>query len=557
MTATLRALDSKVLVDRAESSDIAERCLASPIHYDATFVLDSIELRPDETFADLHARLSVGRTPPPMVAIITSASDGETRPIERFIPVAVDASTLNLRRLISALRTARELHRSSRLDQLLAVLRADLAPDEQGRVPLQSALDSLRDAIDVLGAHLLITSEADSVQWEVASGDDLDPEDHSASRQPVSTGFTPVLAVRRTTPSLSAALLLGPLSANSQARIRPGLVAFVDLILERIQLASERRASEREGIVHQLFDDGAEANVVIGRSSRRRAPDPTTESALRLRQALTDGLPQLAPAVIDALLRHDLTLVHQPIMDSTGRIIESDMLLGAPLPLPQAAGHAETIDLLPLDSLESEAAAMVTSEVAIPIGHWLITRALPTLQRLQTDHELEPEHRVHLALLHRQLAAGGTVELIAAQLARLDLPPASIAIDVAEPTLIEHHDTISAMSQLAELGVALYLDGFGGAGSNFTLLRTSLVRGVKLSRDVVRGVSADERQASIVSGLVALCDELGLEIIATGVDHRADLAWLTQYPHVKLQGALVGPAMTEAELHGDTVKQAS
>ncbi|MEZ5229346.1 MAG: hypothetical protein R2710_22610, partial [Acidimicrobiales bacterium] len=368
-----------------------------PIHYDATFVIDSIELRPDETFADLHARLSVGRTPPPMVAIITSASDGETRPIERFIPVAVDASTLNLRRLISALRTARELHRSSRLDQLLAVLRADLAPDEQGRVPLQSALDSLRDAIDVLGAHLLITSEADSVQWEVASGDDLDPEDHSASRQPVSTGFTPVLAVRRTTPSLSAALLLGPLSANSQARIRPGLVAFVNLILERIQLASERRASEREGIVHQLFDDGAEANVVIGRSSRRRAPDPTTESALRLRQALTDGLPQLAPAVIDALLRHDLTLVHQPIMDSTGRIIESDMLLGAPLPLPQAAGHAETIDLLPLDSLESEAAAMVTSEVAIPIGHWLITRACPRCSVCRTDHELEPEHRVHLA----------------------------------------------------------------------------------------------------------------------------------------------------------------
>ncbi len=531
INATLRTIDPSIVIDHVEDGTEAERTLLSSTHYDAGLILDHADAAATETPAAMVQHLSVGPRPPLLISISVDQHVDAVARFDGLIPVSLDIDDVTPRRLLEEWRTARELHQLRRLDHLIAEATDRLDAGLDGRIAgLESLLEDLVDAIDVSEAHLSLASRTGDLRWELSSAGVDGLSDHSGIHHAATLpGW---LTLDRSSPSFKARLRTGPVAPRSHLRLTAPLTTFLDLILATIQRASDQRVTQRAGIMSHLFTG--------------HAPQPTPGDARRT--VLIDALPELGSELIDALLQQDLILLHQPIMGPDGEIGESDAQLG--LPRYDDDGLHPILDLSALDRLDTDLEPLVTSELTVPTGHWLIASALPTLHRLLADGDLEPGHRVHLALLHRQLADRGTSDLIIDLLGSHGVDAASLAIDVAEPTLLEHHDTISAMSHLAEHGVSLYLDGFGGAGSNFALLRTPLVRGVKLSKQVIRGVSVDDRQASIVSGLIALCDELGLEVIATGVDHRADYDWLTTFGHVSLQGALIGQSLAEEQLLG-------
>ncbi len=544
LISTLKLIDPEVSIDRVSTSQTAERCLRAPVSYDVAFILDSMSFDTGEPAGELIEHLSVGRHPPPLVVVRTAADSRAFDQLEGHVPVTVDVETINVRRLIRSVRAARDLQRLERLGHLLDTMPARLRPDPGGYLHgIDPVLDELVDALDVVGAHLTLSSDDDEVGWQLTAGNALDAPERRADDPGsiVSGGIvsSPILTVQRRSLGFGAVLRLGPLPPQTQNRLRDDLAEFLDLILDRLHESASRRAP------------GADREPTGGHSESDQFGDAHPTLTVPL---LGRALPTLESDTLEALGRLDFAIMHQPIATASGAIIESDMLLGVRVPgVSNAPPRYEVVDLSVLDSLDTAAARTITDTFTVPTGHWLIATAMPALRRLIDSGDLEPDHRIHLSLLHRQLADRATVDQLSDLISGYQIDPSSLAIDVAEPTLLEHHDTISAMYRLAGLGVSLFLDGFGGAGSNFTLLRTPLLRGVRLSNRVVRGVSSDQRQASILSGLIALCSELELEVIATGVDHPADFAWLNEYGHINVSGKVVGQALTEEQLLGQPI----
>ncbi len=579
LIATLETIDPHVSIDHVANSTMAQRCLLSPVRYDATFVLDSIDLDTDEQVETFISRLSAGRHPPPLLRITTRNTTSAGRALASFIPVAIAVDSIGVRALIRSLRLARELHRSTRLSRLTQELPDRLETDEFGRMAdLDPVLDDLVDAIDVLGGRLTLTSLSSELIWEITTGQPLGDTDPATSRLE-GVASSPVLTLRSESPNYAAELRLGPLAPRQQRDLHGRLRIMVDAILEMVEQASQRRSNERTRRT-SAANETTERRLVAVRDNAVGSPTPapthpatspprtgsapdtavfdsavfdsaafdsaSLDSAGLDVAELSQALPTLETKAVIALLHADLVLLHQPIMSPSGSIIESDMLLGVTVGDDRSLRlHSQVVDLGPLDAVATTSTATIAHELTVTTGRWLIATAIPRLRRLINSGGLESGHRIHLSLLHRQLADPRMVGLIIDLLDHNDVEPRSLAIDVAEPTLAEHHDTISAMARLAQFGTTLFLSGFGGAGSNFTLLRTPLVRGVRLSEHVVRGVSLDRRQASIVAGLVALCDELGLEVIATGVDSLGDLEWLTTVAHVSVQGHVIGQPRSE------------
>lgn len=391
---------------------------------------------------------------------------------------------------------------AQRMAQLVSSTALRLTTNGNGHlVGLEQLVDDLGRLLDT-PVELHLASDAADLHWTVR---------HDELERTATT-------ICRELHGFRASLALGSDPEAGPSRVL--LEAWLDVTLLAIRGAADHRRAER-------------AELASSSSLPRHL------ERIELLARLAVALPTFPTDFLRAALDNELILHHRPISTAEGVVNASDAL-----PFADPTGIA----LDALDSLDSPDEALVTSQLTIPLGHRLVSLAIPTLQRLLSTGALGPDHRMHVRMLHRQLANRETTDLLIDLLRGHDVPPGSLAVDVAEPTLLEHHDTISAMTALADHGVAIYLDGFGGAGSNFTLLRTAMLRGVKLSSQVVSGVASDGRQASILSGLIELGVRLGLDIIATGVDDQADLDWLRNAGPISLQGDLIGVAHTEAEL---------
>jgi diguanylate cyclase (GGDEF)-like protein len=140
------------------------------------------------------------------------------------------------------------------------------------------------------------------------------------------------------------------------------------------------------------------------------------------------------------------------------------------------------------------------------------------------------------------------VEQIAQALERTGLPPSALELELTETVLQTGPTTIESLRRLRDLGVAVSLDDFGtGFSSLSSLLQLPLSR-VKLDRTLVEGVDTSPRSAAVVRSIVGLCNGLGLQVIAEGVERAAQLEFLSQCGPITVQGFLLSPAVDAQHL---------
>ena len=97
------------------------------------------------------------------------------------------------------------------------------------------------------------------------------------------------------------------------------------------------------------------------------------------------------------------------------------------------------------------------------------------------------------------------------------------------------------MNQVAESGVQIALDDFGTGYSSLTLLRDLPVSIVKIDRSFIAPIGVERNATAIVRRLVALCQELGVDTVAEGVETQAQLTALRALGCTHAQGYLIGP----------------
>jgi EAL domain-containing protein (putative c-di-GMP-specific phosphodiesterase class I) len=112
-------------------------------------------------------------------------------------------------------------------------------------------------------------------------------------------------------------------------------------------------------------------------------------------------------------------------------------------------------------------------------------------------------------------------------------------------------DVAAAAREIASaraLGVKVALDDFGTGHSSLTLLRALTIDRVKIDRTFVTELTRDERDAAIVRRVIGLAGDLGLDVVAEGVETPEQARLLSELGCPRAQGFLWAKALPLGEL---------
>jgi EAL domain-containing protein (putative c-di-GMP-specific phosphodiesterase class I) len=130
---------------------------------------------------------------------------------------------------------------------------------------------------------------------------------------------------------------------------------------------------------------------------------------------------------------------------------------------------------------------------------------------------------------------------VKAALASSGLPPRCLRLEITESTVISRPDRARiALDELAQLGVLAEIDDFGTGYASLTVLQSFPGDTLKIDRSFIAAMHDTDSQAAIVRGIVVLAHNLGMHVIAEGIEDHRQLALLRSIGCGRGQGYLFG-----------------
>lgn len=151
---------------------------------------------------------------------------------------------------------------------------------------------------------------------------------------------------------------------------------------------------------------------------------------------------------------------------------------------------------------------------------------------------------VSINLSGRELADPALADHIAWELDRHDLAPHRLTLEILESVAAEAHGwTAETVARLAALGCRIDLDDFGIGHASITSIRQFAVDRLKIDRSFVCKVDTDRDQQRMVTTILSMADQLGLDTLAEGVESAGEHAMLAQLGCRHVQGYVVAAPM--------------
>ena len=235
---------------------------------------------------------------------------------------------------------------------------------------------------------------------------------------------------------------------------------------------------------------------------------------------------ELENALHDALDRNELFVVYQPIVEiDTGAVAGFEALI----------------------RWECEALGPVGPDVFIPIaeetglidtiGGWVLSEALQALDLLAEAAGNEVFVSVNVS--ESQLRSGSLYGQLQLEFANNGLPPSLLHLELTERTLIrEDPGTLASLARIRDMGVEFAIDDFGTGYSSLNYIRRFPSHFIKIDRSFVTDILDSPQDVALVKGIVGLAHGLGREIIAEGVETRAQADMLRRLGCDLAQGYL-------------------
>lgn len=180
------------------------------------------------------------------------------------------------------------------------------------------------------------------------------------------------------------------------------------------------------------------------------------------------------------------------------------------------------------------------TDLILPIGQWVIESACAQLKAWQQDaltRHLTLAVNVSAAQLHQT----GFVAQVQAAVQRHAINPALLKLELTESMLLKNiEDTIKAMNELKEIGVRFALDDFGTGYSSLQYLNRLPLEQIKIDKSFVRDIASDSSDREIVGTIIAMAQNLYLDVIAEGVSTEEQRQFLLGNGCFQFQGYLFG-----------------
>ncbi|MGH2872351.1 MAG: putative bifunctional diguanylate cyclase/phosphodiesterase, partial [Solirubrobacteraceae bacterium] len=226
----------------------------------------------------------------------------------------------------------------------------------------------------------------------------------------------------------------------------------------------------------------------------------------------------LDQAVLERELRHaleqSLIAVHyQPIVSlATGRLCELEALARWPEGWPSVP----PLGFIPI----AEETGLISA-----LGMYVLRTALQELVAWRQAGLVDDDVCMSVNISKRQLDDPKLPEQLLEAITEASLPAGALRLEITESTLMQEPERMQRIvSDVCAKGVGLHLDDFGTGYSSLTALQQFPVNALKIDRSFVTSfVGGDGGNDAIVRSTIALAHNLGLEVIAEGIERRAEL----------------------------------
>ncbi len=248
------------------------------------------------------------------------------------------------------------------------------------------------------------------------------------------------------------------------------------------------------------------------------------QAALELRLTMESELRHALPD-------NQLKLYYQVQVDASNRLLGAEVLL--------RWAHPQR-GLIPPDRFIPMAE---DSGLILPIGDWVLRTACLQLKAWE-HHPLTRNLMVAVNVSARQFRQPDFVERVCKVLEDTGANASRLKLELTESLVLHSvHETIERMEELKLLGIRFSMDDFGTGYSSLSYLKRLPLSQLKIDQSFVRDIATDAGNAVIVQTIIGMANNLGLNVIAEGVETEEQRAHLERYGCPAYQGYLFGKPM--------------
>jgi diguanylate cyclase (GGDEF)-like protein len=414
----------------------------------------------------------------------------------------------------------RTLYRDRIEQSILAASRGGAAP-----VVMLLDVDRFKEINDALGhdtGDLLLRELGERLRGQLRANETLARlgGDEFGILLPAATLDDAALCAGRVHAALEQPFVIGNLPLDIAASL--GIAAYpqhgddVDTLLQRADVA-------------MYLAKGAHAGTAVYDADQDENDADRLTLAGELRKAIEDG---------------ELVLYYQPKADLlTGRIVGAEALVRWQHP---ERGLIFPNDFIPI----AERTGLIK-----PLSRYVVAAAL---RQCAAWNAAGLELNVSVNLTIPDLLDLELPDRIAARLEETGVRAEQLELEVTESTILADPFRVrQVLNRLNEMGLRLAIDDFGTGYSSLAYLKRLPVQTIKIDRSFVMEMCTDTSDATIVRSTIDLGRNLGLDIVAEGVESQESWEALREHGCTLAQGYFIGKPMPAEELVGLIAKRAA
>lgn len=237
----------------------------------------------------------------------------------------------------------------------------------------------------------------------------------------------------------------------------------------------------------------------------------------------------------DAIANKDIYLLYQPQADiATGEIIGCEALMRLNSPI---VGFVSPDEFIPV----AEECGLIDE-----LGEWALFEACSFNQRL-IEAGFKPL-RISVNVSTAQLRSNRLIQAIESLPEKTSMPLKYLEIELTESVLMTNFDhNLALINRMKELDIQIALDDFGTGYSSFSYLTRIPINTLKIDKSFIAGICENENDAYIAGTIINLAHQLGITVIAEGVETIEQLKILQDQMCDVLQGYFFSRAISEKD----------
>ncbi|AVK82928.1 GGDEF-domain containing protein [Lysinibacillus sp. B2A1] len=176
------------------------------------------------------------------------------------------------------------------------------------------------------------------------------------------------------------------------------------------------------------------------------------------------------------------------------------------------------------------------SGLIIEIGDWIIDEVC----RYQKEWQMKGYRPVRIAvnISPKQFRKENFARKIEEALKKYNVPPKLLEVEITESSMTNVHETFSILTELKQLGVYVSVDDFGTGYSSLSYLKRYPIDIIKIDQSFIADIAKDDKNEAIIKAIISMSHNLGLEVVAEGIEEPSQVDFLKRHRCQKGQGYL-------------------